>query len=729
MMLPRNSSELRLIPLSSLSSQIEDRAKSAESHETDEEKVHQLTQERDEASKKYTDTLQEIDKLKTERDTLEREIYDLDSKHALAKAMYDRNKPTYEERMADYESEGKRVKAALPPAGLDPRNIKDFILQQAQIIQKAANEYDAWKLKLDALADDEANLAQQLKQKQDRFKKLNGYTSRGVTHKGLIETKQDEAKLGDPTVTPPVDSLEKKMKDAEKDLKEAIEGSKDGKKKAEALLDFKNLNNSSMQGDIINEIVTANNNDFSIDKLTNLSERAPGQIEGMERMRELIFKTLKKDKYDADLARKMLPDEAIAKAIVWVLKLDIKKVYTPGPPPISIETHMDTLQPLQADLQTLKHELHNLETATPRVQADIDAKKAEITAKHDAITAAGHDFGKMILPELKKRTRFERGELVKFIMEQGILASAHQEDPYLNLNDFDDRIRTMQTEIFNTEGEIFDESRFGHTKITEEKISWNDTINRPGASRTGSNLDITYQVDFMGGEKDNEGRLMHQVGIKTDQHLLERFPLTLPTIRPTWMTEEMAKLFYTKDGRFRTEYKYSNGWWRIGRLKTKELKIPAYVEAQKINSSDSADAMSVLRTEIPGSEQKIPKSVGYAVLYDLTPEQRLARLRGMDSKLMGIALAPPPGADTSKLTIPPGTLFSIEFNNEGEITIQQTATGETKSWNMFFKDVRNSYKGATLAAGHTERGDLQEYLDPLLDRLGRAALDAKKAHI
>jgi hypothetical protein len=80
------------------------------------------------------------------------------------------------------------------------------------------------------------------------------------------------------------------------------------------------------------------------------------------------------------------------------------------------------------------------------------------------------------------------------------------------------------------------------------------------------------------------------------------------------------------------------------------------------------------------------------------------------------------------MTIPPGTYVSIEFDDKGEIYIKQTAAGEKKRWDLFFKDIRDGYKEATLATGHTERGDVQEYLTPLLDRLGLAALDSKILH-
>ena len=698
---------------SSLSGKIENRAGNSEKSTTDKDALVVLEKAQTDSIKKYDDANVELQQLKETLKTLTKEVEDLNDQHKLAKAYLDKFTTPFQTRITGYQTDYDRANTAIASTGLDAKGLTAFKKDQELNMKNAATERDKWQNKLDEYIRSESELATKLTIKKAAVKKLSGHTAKKAHVDGLIDEKEKEITEAG--------GLEELKKSAEKALKEAQEGAPEGKEKGKALREWKKLNDTpSKQNEILNEVLTGNFSAYSIDKLTDLTERVPGQIEGMERMRELIFKTLNNENYDPDRARKMLPDEAIAKAMTWVFRLDTQKDRAITGGTVKIQDIMTTLQTFQTELSQFEVDLNTLESASPRIQTDIDAKRVEIATKQREISEKGHDFGKLVIPELKSRSRFERGELFRFIIDQGVLSAADQGDPRLNLNDFDSQIQAMTPEVFAKDGEIFDEERFGHTQITEESIVWEDTLTRPLASRTGTDLDLTYQITLKSGEAGEIGR---QMAIKTDQHFLERLPRSITAARPPWVTDEMAKLFY-KDGNLRTEYQHENAWWRVWKLRNPDLQIPAYAAWDEVQHANSTSAINAINTELPGSGERIPKSVGFTAFYELSPEQRLARLRGMDSKLTGIDLDLTGVHDPSYLPFPDN--YSVEFDGSGEFYIHQGAN--KKRWDLFFKDIQTGYKGALLQPGHTERQDVQDFLMPLLDAVGRAAINAKRYH-
>ena len=148
--------------------------------------------------------------------------------------------------------------------------------------------------------------------------------------------------------------------------------------------------------------------EYSRERLADIEETADEKIKGAERIREHVFRLVLENKadYDPELARNMLSDEAIARAIIWVYKLD------------------------------------------PKTVTNTDGKISI----------------KLALPYLRS-SQFQVGDLLRFMIHEG-LKSAERGNPYLTLDKY---FETPQPDL-RLEAESIYRQGLGEVKMKDHQI-------------------------------------------------------------------------------------------------------------------------------------------------------------------------------------------------------------------------------------------------------------------
>lgn len=175
--------------------------------------------------------------------------------------------------------------------------------------------------------------------------------------------------------------------------------------------------------------------DYARERLASIKETETGEIEGAEKIREHIFRLVLENKadYDPELARKMLSDEAIARAIIWVYKVD------------------------------------------PETVTDTDGKIST----------------KLALPYLRS-SQFQVGDLIRFIAHEGV-KSAERGNPYLALDKY---FETPEAELKLDVESIYRDG-LGNVEIDLEDntVTWTGSV--PSSTMQGlyiNDLPTTYRI-------------------------------------------------------------------------------------------------------------------------------------------------------------------------------------------------------------------------------------------
>lgn len=363
-----------------------------------------------------------------------------------------------------------------------------------------------------------ASLSEQIKQYQDYLKEIQKELqnlSRAKTDAELeLQKSQQELKRAK---TEPdgkeheqakadLDAKKTAKEQAEKELKEKPknptgEASPENKEKAKALREWITVING-YENIVEERFSQTHESEYTRERLADTTTSANGQIMGAEKIREHIFQTVLKDKaqYDPALARKMLSDETIARAIAWVYKLDLSQITTKNAEGESV----------------------------------IDIAKA--------------------LPYLRS-SQFKAGDLIRFVVQEGVKSAEHGE-PYLALGKF---FENPEPEL-KLEAESIYQEGVGVTEINAE----NNTVKWTGQVKGSllpdlfnNNLPITYRVT----QSLKPDRDIFTIEAMTDQRFLQSLPDTID-LQSTKLPVSI-QTFYDENGNLQADKNPPGSWIKI----------------------------------------------------------------------------------------------------------------------------------------------------------------------
>jgi hypothetical protein len=163
------------------------------------------------------------------------------------------------------------------------------------------------------------------------------------------------------------------------------------------------------------QLVQKAGDEYTLDKLRDNHPRRDGQIDGAERIREAIFLLADPSKYDSAQIRRLISDEAIAKAIIHVYGADIS---------IAKNASGKLIGDILLEIRNHRDALEAAKTAK---------NKAGVKAAEQNIQNGQRELIQSALPIISPTDRAAAMRLLQFIMVQGA-KSAQKGEPYLDID-------------------------------------------------------------------------------------------------------------------------------------------------------------------------------------------------------------------------------------------------------------------------------------------------------
>ena len=375
--------------------------------------------------------------------------------------------------------------------------------------------------------------------------------------------------------------------------------------------------------------------EYTRERLADVKERPDGQIEGAERIREHIFYLINKGEYDPELARKMLSDETIARAIIWVYKID----------PETISANGNSLNQLLSDLNETKDMIKEAPGDKDLLNEKADQEK---------------EIMKLALPHLRS-SQFKTGDLLRFMAHEG-LKSAEHGNPYLQLSEY---YQTPAPEL-RLEAESIYRQEVGNIDIDikTNTVSWIGPVTSstiPGL--INNNLPRTYRID----QQINPGNDTYSIEVLTDQRLLQ----SLPDRRLSSLPPEIQEAFYDEDGNLRADRKPFGSWTMIDQdsLQTTDHVLPRLEERVS-----------------PELSRLIPAAAADYMLQK-TPQERLEILKRFSANIGASFLSTieVPLIEDIYEGVPKRHNYTIDFDNSGNFLITDASTGSRQELKAFYQ--------------------------------------------
>lgn len=416
--------------------------------------------------------------------------------------------------------------------------------------------------------------------------------------------------------------------------------------------------------------------EYTRERLADTKERPDGQIEGAERIREQIFYLINKEEYDPELARKMLSDEAIARAIIWVYKLD----------PESITTDGLSLNQLLSDLNTTKEMIREDPEAKDLLEEKAGYEKEII---------------KLALPNLRS-SQFKAGDLLRFMTHEG-LKSAERGNPYLALDEY----YQAPTPELGLRAESIYREGLGNAEIDLEDntVTWTGSV--PNSTMQGlsrNDLPTVYRITQQISPLND----IYSAEVITDQRFLQSLPDNIHG--PTLLPEAIQNAFYDED---------DNLW--------ADRQRPGSLTMFSQGSHDNPDeTLNELNTIVsPEASKIIAASVADYVLKK-TPQERLEILRGLDANIQIPAFrstVDTPLINEKYVGIPTANAYTIDFDNNGNFFIADKS-GNRQQLEAFYQRKLEGFtnKLGVQALNPKQREDLKSYFLTIQQTLGQEIL-------
>lgn len=222
----------------------------------------------------------------------------------------------------------------------------------------------------------------------------------------------------------------KRLKEREKALKEAEKNGIEGKKNAKTHIgEMDEIDGETRWTDVASgrprvyetEFSQREGDPFTNPNLTSTEVTRENQVMGAERIRELIIQTANKLGWNPELARKMLSDETIARAVLIYFGIDFATAVTVPPTPGAAGVAPTTFNNLLEEIQTRRDALEFLPSNQTQRRAALEQeiRQAEINTTRATLSYISGEH------------RSKISSLINFVINEGI-RSAEKGQPFLS---------------------------------------------------------------------------------------------------------------------------------------------------------------------------------------------------------------------------------------------------------------------------------------------------------
>ncbi len=396
-------------------------------------------------------------------------------------------------------------------------------------------------------------------------------------------------------------------------------------------------------------------------RLADTTVGTDGEMVGAELIREHIFGVTDaangyRTAEQRERGRRMISDEAIARSIIEVFRVDIHE----GPIPIN------------ALLTNVTNDRGTLATAEQALRAAIAAGttgpalalfEAAVTTARGSLRTNEQTLVGRVLPMLRDATNFDTGDVLRFVIHEGLLSAARGE-PYLAVPT---EYQQQQPERRLTAEAILGEN-MGGVSITEEKIlgipgvpavpvvQWEGSLaginTGPGGAFEGftiapdTDLNFRIRTTFRSGNivtgagRDEVGCV---IAVETDEALLQSLPDNAPVNCPP----EILRQFYDRNRVIRTRD------MRLLRDVPTWIDIPAPL--LPVNPG-TPDILAPINGGLsPDASQRVSVATANDIL-NRSPQERQRIVRGFREVPL----------------VSPTLRLSVTFDNDGQFWIQAT---------------------------------------------------------
>lgn len=354
----------------------------------DEQELQRLQNEATTASTQFTEAQQALTRLQEQHRTGREKLPELASTHRQAQASFERRQERLNNEILELENQlgDSQHQRANPPAGINQRERAEFLQSLDQQITRYTELLTQRRTALDQLIDRVASAEEALLAQRENVNDLQQQANEAQNTFREQETAKN---------------------DADRRLQEARSGSPERKEQARALRKWAEVV-GKVEKIIDTRFSQQHGGEFARDRLASTQTRADGSIDGLERIREHILQVINPSDYDAALARRMLSDETILRAIVYHFNLDAEGTV------------------LRAGVRSVR------EAGVARIEpADVTLTDA-IRSQDEATRAMAINH---LLP-LLRNSQFNVGDLIRFLAQEGATSASLRGEPYLRLSDY-----------------------------------------------------------------------------------------------------------------------------------------------------------------------------------------------------------------------------------------------------------------------------------------------------
>ena len=414
--------------------------------------------------------------------------------------------------------------------------------------------------------------------------------------------------------------------------------------------------------------------EYSRERLADIEETADKKIKGAERIREHVFRLVNPGDYDPELARRILSDETIARAIIWIYKIDPTTKIDIGTPE---ETTLSSLLEQLRDDRDLVKEIEAIKPSERRPSEIQDLKNFKDTEKR---------LIKTVLPYLRS-SQFQVGDLMRFMVHEG-LKSAERGEPYLKLDKY---FETPKPDL-QLEAESIYREGLGEVKMKDHQILWEGRLEN--ALDPSATVPQHYSVG-LGIDRNVANCNLYA---KADREFSELLPDTFDPSLPDYV-----RVFYDDSER----------------LAVDKPDIPAWIRVYDGASVTPEDALDSLNGMISAEFSQLMTSAIADYFLKRPMPERLQSLRGFRTveNINDVALAENPAELHN---------YKIRLDNAGNFFIQDADSLEEHELSSFFQKRLEDFKGAKFSLSQDERKLLQQEFLKILDPLGREILRAQQ---
>lgn len=454
--------------------------------------------------------------------------------------------------------------------------------------------------------------------------------------------------------------------------------------------------------------------EFTRERLASIQNRPDGQIDGTERIREHIFRTINPQAYDPVLARKMVSDEVIAKAIIWIYKLDTNSIYS---------TQGDSLAQV---LESLENVTYAEQSFTRQTTVNDELRFRSLNLLRARRNELAQELARTTLPYLRG-SQFKVADVLRFIAQDG-LKTAQNGNPYLEISNY--YINT-QPEL-QVEAESIYRAGVGHTAIHDHELIWDGEV----VNAVDSYLPTANPMHYRVRQHFDRGAVNYSIDVQTNLRFLQALPPAATVDLPPQIRER----FYDGAGNLRTELRGLEGV-ALERLVRRGGVGPFLNIPEWITLRDNMHVTDLQANETAG-ERKATDAVLTHLRRDISEEMpRLVAASAADfvlqqsnqervGLLRGFAVVVVPNVALSEnLNITRDYL--VDLDNEGNlfITIESDPRRPRQELNQFYRRRLEEYRrtrGVQMLSVQ-ERTLLRNEFLAIQEAVGREVIRAQQA--